>query len=46
MFGGRVFERGRLVCLARRSGASRNRPGSSLPDETSVAPWECHHLPG
>jgi hypothetical protein len=37
MFGGGVFKRGRLVCLAGLSGASRNGLGSSLPHETSVA---------
>jgi hypothetical protein len=37
MFGGGVFKRPRLVCLAGLFGASRNRLGSNLPDETSVA---------
>jgi hypothetical protein len=36
MFGGRVFKRARLVCLAGLSGASRNRLGNSLANETSV----------
>jgi hypothetical protein len=46
MFGGRVFERRRLVRLAGLSGASRNRCGNSLFHETSVASWERHHQPG
>jgi hypothetical protein len=43
MFGGGVLKPRRLVSLAGRSGAFRNRLANSLPHETSVAFWERHH---